>query len=108
MADLFIEHVFRLHGLPDSIISDRRPQIAATFWQRLFGRLGIENRLSTAFNPEADGQTEWAIAVMEQNLRAHVSYLQEDWSTGLPIAGSAVNNQASETTGVSLFFGMYG
>ena len=65
LADLFIEHVFRLYGLPDIIVSDRRPQFAAAFWQRLCGRLGIEYRLSTAFNPEAEGQTKRASAVME-------------------------------------------
>ena len=108
LADLFIEHAFRLHGLPNSIVSDRGPQFAAAFWQRLCGRLGIDNRQSTAFHPETDGQTERANAVMEQYLRAHVSYLQDDWSAWLPLAEFAANNQASETTGVSPFFGMYG
>ena len=108
LADLFIEHVFRLHGLPESIVSDRGPQFAAAFWQRLCGRLGIDSRLSTAFHPETDGQTERANAVMEQYLRAHVSYLQDDWATWLPLAEFAANNQASESTGVSPFFGLYG
>ena len=47
-------------------------------------------------------------AIMEQYLRAHVSYLQDDWPTWLPLTEFAANNQASETTGVSPFFGMYG
>ena len=80
----------------------------AAFWQPLCGRLGIDNRLSTAFHPETDGQTERANAVMEQYLRAHVSYLQDDWSKWLPLAEFVANNQASETTGVSPFFGRYG
>jgi transposase InsO family protein len=108
LADLFITHVFRLHGLPDSIVSDRGPQFAAAFWKRLCDRLGIDRRLSTAFHPETDGQTERMNSVMEQYLRAHVSYLQEDWARWLPLAEFAANNQASESTGSSPFFGTYG
>ena len=105
---MFIEHVFRLHGLPNSIVSDRGPQFAAAFWQRLSNRLGIDGRLSTAFHLEPDGQTKRVNATVEQYLRAHVSYLQDDWATWLPLAEFAANNQTSETTGVSPFFGMYG
>ena len=108
LADLFVQHIFRIHGLPNSIVSDRRPQFATVFWQRLCNRLGIDRRLTTAFHPESDGQTECMNAIMEQYLRAHVSYLQDDWPTWLPLAEFAANNQASETTGVSPFFGMYG
>ena len=75
LADLFIEHVFRLHGLPYSVVSDRGPQFAAAFWKRLCNRLGIDGHLSSAFNPESDSQTERVNAIMEQCLRAHVYYL---------------------------------
>ena len=108
LADLFIANVFRLHGLPDSIVSDRGPQFASAFWKRLCDRLSIDRKLSTSFHPETDGQTERVNAVMEQYLRAYVSHLQEDWSTWLPLAEFAANNQASETTGASPFFGMHG
>ena len=108
LADLFLQHVFRLHGLPDEIISDRGPQFAASFWHRLCKRLGIEPRLSTAFHPQTDGQTERFNAVMEQYLRVYVTHLQDDWAQWLSLAEFAANNHASETTGVSPFFGMYG
>ena len=78
LADLFVAHIFRLHGPPDSIAPDRGPRFAAAFWQRLCNCLGIGRRLSTAFHPESDGQTERLNAVTEQYLRAHVSYLQDD------------------------------
>jgi hypothetical protein len=70
--------------------------------------LGIEVKLSTAFHPQSDGQTERFNAVMEQYLRAHVNYLQDDWAQWTSLAEFAANNHASETTGVSPFFGMYG
>jgi transposase InsO family protein len=108
LADLFVQHIFRLHGLPQTIVPDQGPQFAAGFWERICDRLGIDRRLSTAFHPQTDGQTERINAVMEQYLRAYVSYLQEDWADWLPLAEFAANNQASEATGVSPFFGMYG
>jgi transposase InsO family protein len=104
LPNLFIAHIFRLHGLPLTIISDRGPQFAALFWKNLCRRLGIQPRLSTAFHPQTDGQTERMNAVMEQYLRAHVNYLQDDWAEWLPLAEFAANNQASETTGSCPFF----
>jgi hypothetical protein len=108
LADLFLQHIFKLHGLPLTIVSDRGPQFAADFWGRLCSRLGIDRRLSTAFHPQTDGQTERVNAVMEQYLRMHVNYLQDDWVEWLPLAEFAANNHASEATGASPFFGMYG
>src|SRR3978361_4553 len=108
LADLFLQNVFRLHGLPLTITSDRGPQFASAFWHRLCARLGIQPRLSTAFHPQTDGQTERINAIMEQYLRAHVNYLQDDWAEWLPFAEFAVNNQASETTAVSPFFANHG
>jgi hypothetical protein len=57
-----------------------------------------------AFHPQTDGQTERMNAVMEQYLRAHVNYVQDDWAEWLPLVEFAANNQASETTGSSPFF----
>jgi hypothetical protein len=57
-----------------------------------------------AFHPQTDGQTERMNTIMEQYLRAHVNYLQDDWAEWLPLAEFPANNQASETTGSSPFF----
>jgi len=108
LADMFLQHIFRLHGLPRTITSDRGPQFACAFWHRLCARLGIEPRLSTAFHPQTDGQTERMNAVMEQYLRSYVNYLQDDWADWLPIAEFASNNHTSETTAVSPFFANLG
>src|SRR5690606_22736907 len=85
LADMFIKEVFRLHGLPLTIISDRGPQFSAAFWQRICDRLDIDPRLSTPFHPQTDGQTERMNAVMEQYLRAYVNYLQDDWQSWLAL-----------------------
>ena len=58
MAQIFIEKIWSLHGLPDDIVSDRGSLFTSRFWARLTERLGIKRSMSTAFHPRTDGQTE--------------------------------------------------
>ena len=58
LARLFRDNIWKLHGLPDSIISDRGPQFAAGIMKELNRMLGIKTKLSTAFHPQTDGQIE--------------------------------------------------
>ena len=58
LARLFRDNVWKLHGLLESIILDREPQFVAGLMRELNGMLGIESKLSTAFYPQTDGQTE--------------------------------------------------
>ena len=81
LADMFIEHIFRLHSLPSSIVSDCGPQFAVAFWQWLCNWLGIDRKLSTAFHPESNSQTERVNAIMEQYHRAHITYRQDNEAT---------------------------
>lgn len=108
VARLYTRHVWKLHGLPRTIVSDRGPQFVAAFWKHLTQRLSIKSLLSTAYHPETDGQTEKANAVLEQYLRAYVAYLQDDWAEWLPLAEFAANSTRSEATKVSPFFANYG
>ena len=108
VAEAFVRHVFKLHGLPSTIISDRGSQFISLFWKTLCERLGIESRLSTAHHPETDGQTENANAIMEQYLRMYCSYLQDDWEKWLPLAEFAANNTTNESTGLTPFYATYG
>jgi len=108
LAEMFLKEVIRLHGVPRTIISDRGPQFAALFWKRLCERLGVDRRLSTAFHPQTDGQTERVNASMEQYLRIFTSYQQDDWVQWLPLAEFAANNGTSETTKCSAFFAVTG
>jgi transposase InsO family protein len=106
-ARLYLRDVWKLHGLPRTIVSDRGPQFVAQFWKQLNKQLSTDLRLSTAYHPETDGQTERMNASLEQYLRAYVSYLQDDWAEWLPLAEFAANSQKSETTGASPFFANY-
>ena len=94
LADLYARHIFRLHGLPESIISDRGTQFTAKFWRALCRILKIEALLSTPFHPQTDGQTERSNAILEQYLRAYVNYLQDDWEAWIHLAEFAGNNHA--------------
>jgi len=67
-----------------------------------------KRRLSTAFHPQTDGQTERQNQVLEQYLRAYVDYQQDDWVTMLPIAEFTYNNSVHSSTGVSPFYALYG
>jgi len=58
LARLFRDNIWKLHGLPESIISDRGPQFAAGVMRKLNAMLGIDSKLLTAFHPQTDGQTE--------------------------------------------------
>ena len=58
LARLFRDNVWKLHGLPESVILDREPQFAAGITKELNKMLGIETKLSTVYHPETDGQTE--------------------------------------------------
>ena len=75
LAELFVRHVFRLHGLPRTIVSDRGPQFIANFWRALCTILRIQAKLSTPYHPSTDGQMKRLNAIIEQYLRAYVSYL---------------------------------
>lgn len=93
----------RLHGLPDSIVSDRGTQFTSEFWKWLCKLLQIDHHLSTAYHPQTDGQTERMNARVEQYLRAYVNYAQNDWIRYLPSAEFALNDHDSQVTGVSPF-----
>ena len=67
-ANLFYQHIWRLHGLPDTIVSDRGAQFTSRFWSHLCQRLKMKSLLSTAFHPESDGQTERMNALVEHHL----------------------------------------
>jgi len=108
LAKLFLREVVRLHGLPRTIVSDRGPQLALTFWGQVCSRLRKDRRMSTAFHPQTDGQTERMNAGMEQYLRTFINHQQDDWVQWLPLAEFAANNGVSESTKCTPFFAVQG
>ena len=103
-AKLFLETVFKLHGLPSVLISDRDPRFTSKFWSTLFELLGTELRLSTAYHPQSDGQSEVTIRTLENFLRPYVEGHPTDWVQLLPLAEFAANNAVNMSTGFSPFY----
>ena len=107
-AKLFFDHVYRLHGSPETIISDRGPQFIAHFWKRFFELLGTEVVTSTAFHPQTDGQTERTNQTLEQYLRSFSSYNQDNWVSLLSSAEFSYNNSFHASIQCSPFYANYG
>jgi len=107
LARLFRDNMWKLHGLPESIVSDRGPQFAAELMKELNKILGIETRLSTVFHPQTDGQTEWMNQELEQYLRFFVDHRQKDWLEWLASAEFVVNNKVHTATKVLPFMTNY-
>jgi len=108
LARLFRDNVWKLHGLSESIISDRGPQFAAGLMKELNGMLGIKSKLSTAFHPQTDGQTERVNQELEQYLRMFIDHRQEQWPEWLGTAEFAYNNKAHLSIKTSPFKANYG
>jgi len=77
-ACLFIQEIYCLYRAPTTIVSDRDIRFVNSFWKHLTNRLQLAMRLTVAARAQGDGQTERMNAVLEQFLRAYVSYLQDD------------------------------
>jgi len=108
LADLFTEDVLRRFGRPESMVSDRGSLFTSGFWTALCGHFRIKRRLSTAFHPQTDGQTERMNQILEQYLRAYANYRQDDWIFHLPVAEFTYNNSKQSSTGMSPFYALYG
>jgi len=111
MADLaviFAREVWKYHGLPADIVSDRDSRFTSKTWKEFLRLSGIRPRMSTAFHLQTDGQTEWLNQRIEAYLRAFVSKEQDNWVRLLPMAEFAYNNSTTTGDGMSPFYANYG
>jgi len=107
-SELFMREIFRLHGLPKDIITDRGSIFTFDLWKETTKQQGIERRLSTAFQPQKDGQTERTNSTLEQYLPAYVNYQQDNGKELLPMAEFAYNNGYQQSIKGTPFFANYG
>ncbi|KAG3230834.1 hypothetical protein PI124_g24069 [Phytophthora idaei] len=95
--------VFKHHGMPLDIVSDRDPRFTARFWQEVFTLLGTQLSMSTADNPQTDGQTERVNRVLGDLLKSYAHSFQQR-SDCLPMAEFAINNSVHASTGHTPFY----
>ncbi len=98
-----IDHIFRLHGLPMDVVSDRGSQFVSKFWQEFCRLLGATVSLSSGYHPQSNGQSERANQDLERMLRCLVAKNPSSWSQQLSMVEYAHNSLPVSSTGLSPF-----
>jgi transposase InsO family protein len=108
VAKLFLDQVYRLHGMPDNIVSDRDRVFTSAFWQQLFTLSGTQLCMSSSYHPQSDGQTERVNQCIETYLRCFVHACPSKWSHWLPLAEFWYNTNSHASLDRSPFEVLYG
>jgi hypothetical protein len=107
IANIFMKEIFRLHGIPKEIISNRDTTFTSNFWKSLFA--GFETKLlfSITYHPQTDGKTERVNQVLEKMLRMHVMHKPKKWEDYLPLVEYSYNNGYQESLKIIPFEALY-
>lgn len=108
VATAYLDNVFKIHSLPKTMISDRDPIFTSRFWKELFSKLGNELRMSSAYHPETDGQSERVNQCLEIYLRCFSHACPRKWSTWLSLAEYWYNTSYHSALKTSPFVALYG
>ncbi|RVW13442.1 Transposon Tf2-2 polyprotein [Vitis vinifera] len=108
IAQVFLANIFKLHGLPNSTVTDRDPTFTSTFWKELFKLQGTTLKFSSAYHPQTDGQTEIVNKMVEQYLRCFSGDKPKGWVKWLPLAEWWYNTNIHASTKLSPFESVYG
>lgn len=108
VATLFFNEIYRLHGLPLSIVSDRDSRFLGHFWRSLWKKLGTSLDMSSAYHPQTDGQTEVTNLSLGNLLRCLVGDEIKTWDSKLPSAEFAHNHSLNRSLGFCPFKVVYG
>lgn len=103
VAKLYRDHVWKLHGVPKDVVSDRGKEFCNAFTAELYRLIGTQQKLSTAYHPQTDGQTERVNRVLEDMVRNYVGGKQDDWDEYLAAAEFAINNSYHASIGTTPF-----
>ncbi|KAF5802176.1 putative nucleotidyltransferase, Ribonuclease H [Helianthus annuus] len=108
LAQLYVDKIVSLHGVPVSIISDRDTRYTSHFWESFQKSLGTQLNFSTAYHPQTDGQSERTIQTLEDMLRACVIDLGGSWDRHLPLIEFSYNNSYHTSIKAAPFEALYG
>jgi transposase InsO family protein len=107
-AEIYIDQIVRLHGIPRTIISNRGTQFVALFWEQLQKSLGTIVIRSSAYHPQTDGQTERVNQILEDMLRACVIHYGKNWDKYISLAEFSYNNNYQSNLKMAPFEALYG
>jgi len=107
LAELYVREIVRLHGVLESIISDRDPRFTSRFWQSLQNTLGTQLKMSSTYHPQTDGQSERTIQSLEDLLRTCVLDHLGTWSDVLPLVEFTYNNNYHSSIGMAPYEALY-
>jgi len=105
---IYRDNIWKIHGIPKKIISDRGPQFASTFIEELCKALGIKRAMSMAYHPQTNSQTERINQEVKVFLRHYINYRQDDWTKWLATAEFQYNDKEHAATGHTPFYVNYG
>jgi hypothetical protein len=108
VAQLFLDNVYKLHGLPQCIISDRDKIFTSALWKELFRLTDTQLMMSSAYHPQMDGQTERLNQCLESYLRCTVHACPNKWFRWLPLAEFCYNTAFHTAIGRTPFEALYG
>jgi hypothetical protein len=108
VARAFFDDIVRLHGIPLSIVSDRDPVFTSNFWKDLFAMCGTSLRMSTAFHPQTDGQSEAVNKTIAMYLRCMTGDRPRQWVRWLPLAEFCYNSSFHSALKTTPFRVVYG
>lgn len=108
IANIFLDNIFKLHGLPRVIVTDRDPIFTSQVWQNLFKSLKVQLHLSTAYLPQTDGQAERVNQCLEDYLRCMCFANPKRWVHWLSLAEWWYNTSYHTSLKVTPFQALYG
>ena len=108
LAELYVDEIVRLHGVPLSIVLDRDPRFTSRFWKELQLALGTWLNFNTTFHSQTDGQFERLIQVIEDMLRGCVMEFIGSWDRFIPLIEFSYNNSYQSSIGMTPYEALYG